>query len=118
MNGIIALAAFVVLTVFGNLFLKRGALELSPLGFNVDTLIAAVKSGNVWLGVVLYSFAAVSWFVSLSLVPLNLAITVSACIYVLVVLMAFFIFQEAIPPLRWTGIAIVFSGLIVIGRTL
>lgn len=118
MKGMLILAGFVVFTIAGNFFFKRGATELMPLVMSLETIMMALRSPSVWLGVIFYGLASVFWFVALSLVPMNLAITVSSCIYVLVVLMAFFIFQEHIPPARWVGIAIIFSGLIVVGRTL
>lgn len=118
MKGVAALAAFVVLTLLGNFYFKRGAMELSPLSMSVATLQQALQSANVWLGALCYGMAAVCWFVALSLVPLHLAITVSASVYIIVVLMAAFVFHEFVPVARWIGVAIVFTGLFVIGRTL
>jgi drug/metabolite transporter (DMT)-like permease len=118
MKGILALSGFLAFTLLGNFFFKRGATDLMPVTLSLGTVVAAVHSVAVWLGVIFYGLAAVFWFVSLSLVPLNLAITVSACVYVLVVMMAFLIFGEPIPLVRWAGIGMIFFGLVVVGRTL
>lgn len=118
MKGAFMLAGFVVLTLLGNYFFKRGAMEMAPISLSAASLKAAFASFNVWAGAAFYGLAAVFWFVSLSLVPLNIAITVSACIYVVVVLMAAIIFGEPMPMVRWAGIGLVFAGLVTIGRTL
>lgn len=118
MKGAALLAGFVLFTLLGNYFFKRGAMELAPISLSAETLRHAIGSANVWFGGMCYALAAVLWFVSLSLVPLNLAITVSACVYVIVVLMAALIFHEPMPPARWAGMAMIFAGLIVVGRTL
>lgn len=118
MKGAAMLAGFVLFTLLGNYFFKRGAMELAPISLSPETLQNAVGNANVWLGGMCYALAAVLWFVSLSIVPLNLAITVSACVYVIVVLMAALIFHEPLPPSRWVGMVMIFLGLIVVGRTL
>ena len=118
MKSAFLLTGFVIFTLLGNYFFKRGAGEVAPLSFDLDKLVAAICTLSVWGGITFYGLAAIFWFASLTTVPLNLAITVSACIYVVVILMAFVIFQEPIPPMRWTGIALIFTGLVIVGRTL
>lgn len=118
MKSALMLAGFVLFTVLGNFFFKRGAMELAPVSLSMVSFQAALGSKNVWFGVICYGLAAVLWFVSLSLVPLNLAITVSACVYVIVVLMAALLFNEPMSVARWAGVAMIFSGLVVIGKTL
>lgn len=118
MKSAIFLSCFVVCTLLGNLFFKRSAGEIIPLSLNVDTLIVLLRSSNAWLGVVFYGLAAAFWLLSLAVTPLNIAISVSACVYVLVVLLAFFFFNEPIPPARWAGMALIFTGLIFIGSSL
>lgn len=117
LKGLLALAVFFICTVGANFCFKSGATALHPLRLSLETLTAAATSPYVVAGVTLYSVAAVAWFVALSLVPLNIAISVSASIYLVVVLMSFFLFGEAIPPLRWVGIASVAFGMLIVGRT-
>lgn len=116
MKSVMFLTVFLVFTIGGNIFLKRGADEIE-LAWKKEVLSHVVTSPNVILGVMSYGLAAVFWFISLSLTPLNIAISVSACAYVMVVLVAFLLFQEPIPPVRWIGIGMIASGLIIIGRS-
>lgn len=118
MKGAAMLAGFVLFTLLGNFFFKRGAMELTPINFSMVSLQSALANANAWYGAICYALAAVFWFVSLSLVPLNLAITVSACVYVIVVLMAALLFHEPMPMARWAGMAMIFVGLVAVGRTL
>ncbi len=118
MKGILLLGGFILFTLLGNFFFKRGAGEISSMAFGLDMALTTLRSGNAWFGGVFYATAAVCWFLALSVIPLNIAITVSACIYILVVLLAFIFFREPIPPMRWVGICLVFAGLVVVGRTL
>lgn len=118
MKSVIFLTGFAICTVLGNLFFKRSAGEVVSLGLSLDTLHLLARSGNAWLGVLFYGLAAAFWLLALTVTPLNIAVSISACVYVLVVLLAFFLFNEAIPPARWAGMALVFLGLIIIGRSL
>ena len=76
-----------------------------------------MTSPPVLIGAALYFAAAIAWFASLSMVPLNIAISVSAFVYVGVVLLAYLAFHEPIPLARWAGIALIALGMFVIGRT-
>ncbi|MEK9970347.1 MAG: EamA family transporter [Ferrovibrio sp.] len=118
MKSAIFLTCFVTCTLLGNLFFKRSAGEIASLGIGYDTLGILLRSGNAWFGVFFYGLAAAFWLLSLTVTPLNIAVSISACVYVLVVLLAFFFFNEAIPPARWAGMGLVFLGLIVIGSSL
>lgn len=116
-KGVIFLSIFFVCTLFANFFFKQGALSVGPLTLSMETLVAALSNPAVLIGTVLYIVAAVAWFVSLSIVPLNIAVSVSTFLYVGIVFMAYLAFHEAIPPARWAGIALIAIGMYVVGRT-
>jgi drug/metabolite transporter (DMT)-like permease len=117
MRGTIFLSVFVIATVLANFFFKCGAQALGPMTLTSRTLTGALNSPFVLAGVALYSVAAVTWIVALSIVPLNIAISVSAFVYVGIVLMAALVFGEMIPPMRWAGIGFIFLGMAVIAST-
>ena len=116
-RSIVSLAIFFVCTLLGNFFFKQGALAIGPVALTIESFKAAASSASIWAGTALYAVSAVAWLASLSTVPLNIAISVSAFIYVGVVLMAALAFHESIPMLRWAGIALVAAGMLVIART-
>jgi drug/metabolite transporter (DMT)-like permease len=116
-KSVLFLSAFFVCTLLANFFFKHGAMALAPFTFSWDTLRTALTTPPVLIGAGLYFAAAVAWIASLSLVPLNIAISVSAFVYVGVVLLAWLAFHEPIPAARWAGIALIALGMFVIGRT-
>lgn len=118
MKGALLLAGFIVFTLLGNLCFKRGSAEIASMPMGFEMALTVLRSTDAWLGGSFYAIAAACWFLALSMVPLNIAITVSACVYILVVLLAFLFFKEPIPPMRWVGIGLVFTGLVFVGRTL
>lgn len=116
-KGATLLAFFFVGTVLGNILFKHAAVALAPVAFNTATMRAILSSPSAISGAVFYFGAAIVWFMALSIVPLNLAISVSAMVYIAVVLIAWLVFGEAIPSVRWLGIALTVSGLMVIAWT-
>lgn len=116
-RGAFLLSVFFVFTLAANFFFKQGAAGLAPFTFSVDTLRAALANTPIWIGAAFYLAAAVAWLAALSIVPLNIAVSVSALLYIGIVLLAALAFHEPIPLIRWAGIALVALGLFVIGRT-
>lgn len=116
-KSIIFLSVFFVCTLFANFFFKQGAVAIGPVTFSMESLTAAFSSPAVLIGAAFYLVAAIAWFVSLSVVPLNIAVSVSALLYVGIIFIAHLAFHEPIPPARWIGIVLIAIGIYVIGRT-
>ena len=116
-KGAFLLSVFFVFTLVANFFFKQGASSLAPFTFSMDTLRVALASPQIWIGSAFYLAAAVAWLAALSMVPLNIAVSVSALLYIGIVLLAALVFHESIPLLRWGGIALIALGMLVIGRT-
>lgn len=112
-----ALGIFMLGTVLANYCFKIAATNFGDMSFSGDTLMKAASTPYIWFGVIAYALAAVAWFVSLSLVPLNIAVSVSAFVYVIIILVAWLVFQEEVPLSRWFGIGMITFGMILIGRT-
>lgn len=103
-------AASMVCTVVGNLLLKtgvqyRGVSTVWPFSLlNWHTLLGALS----------FCFAMVFYMMVLKRTALNLAQSIFALQFVLVILAANLILGEAIGPQRWVGIALIAAGLFVI----
>jgi drug/metabolite transporter (DMT)-like permease len=117
MRGAIFLLVFFITTVLANFCFKYGAQTLGPLTLSPRTLTTALGSPFVLIGATLYAVAAVTWIVALSIVPLNIATSVSAFVYVGIVIMAALVFGEIIPPMRWAGITFIVIGMVIIAIT-
>ena len=106
----------------GQLLLKTGMTSVGRLGAGalqqpLETLIAIASTPVVWLGLASYAIGAVLWMVVLSRLDLGYAYPLLAISYILIPLLAHFLLGEAIPPLRWVGIAVIFAGVIIVART-
>ena len=93
-----------------------GRLGAGALQQPLETLIAIASTPVVWLGLASYAIGAVLWMVVLSRLDLGYAYPLLAISYILIPLLAHFLLGEAIPPLRWVGIAVIFVGVIIVAR--
>jgi drug/metabolite transporter (DMT)-like permease len=105
----------------GQLLLKSGMTSVGRLGAGalqqpLQTLMAIASTPVVWLGLASYAVGAVLWLVVLSRLDLGYAYPLLAISYILIPLLAHFLLGEAIPPLRWVGIAVIFIGVVIVAR--
>jgi len=108
-NGVLVLAAMSC-TVVGNLLLKtgvqhRGISGVWPLSLlNMQTLLGALS----------FCFAMIFYMMVLKRMALNLAQSIFALQFVLVIIAANVILDEPIGAQRWVGIGLIAAGLFVI----
>jgi undecaprenyl phosphate-alpha-L-ara4N flippase subunit ArnE len=111
-NGIFVLAAMSC-TVVGNLLLKtgvgnRGVSSVWPFSLlNLQTSLGALS----------FCFAMIFYMMVLQRTALNLAQSIFALQFVLVIIAANVILGEPIGPQRWIGIGLIAVGLFVISLT-
>ena len=97
-------------TVVGNLLLKLGSAEAGVLRVWPLNLLNA----KTLLGAVVFSLAMVFYIMVLKRTSLNLAQSIFATQFVLVIFAAHFVLGEMIGPYRWLGIAFIAVGLFII----
>ena len=111
-NGIYILASMTC-TVVGNLLLKTGVQypgisSVWPLNLlNVRTMLGAMS----------FSFAMIFYMMVLKRTTLNLAQSIFALQFVLVIIAANVILHEPIGGQRWLGIGLIAAGLFVVSLT-
>jgi len=111
-NGLLILASMSC-TVIGNLLLKTGVqqpgvAEIWPLSLlNARTVLGAVS----------FCFAMVFYMMVLKRTTLNLAQSIFALQFVLVIIAANVILNEPIGMQRWLGIGLIAAGLFVVSLT-
>lgn len=112
-NPYMQIAVGAVLVTASELLLKKGA-SASPGGsfFGIEPL----ASLWTWAGIVTYILSFASWLYVLRLVPLGIAFSLINVVHVLVPLGSWVLLGEAVTLKRWAGIALVFSGIILIAR--
>jgi drug/metabolite transporter (DMT)-like permease len=93
--------------------------DLSPATFGFDgaSMRALVAQPYVWGGLALFGLSALVWLVVLSRASLSFAYPFAALTYVLILLFDRFVLEDAVPPLRWAGVAFIAVGIFLISRT-
>lgn len=105
----VALAAGILLGVVGQMLLKSGA--------SGETLIQQFLSPHSIVGLALYVGAAFFYMLALRKIPVSVAFPSVSLSYVVVALLAFWLYGEALSLPKIAGIAMVCVGVILITRT-
>ena len=106
-------------TVGAQLLLKQGLRPIGALAASarLDFLVAAVLSPWVWAALVLQVFGYVVWFFVLMREKLGVAFAISGSFFYLVMaLLSWALFDEALTPTQWTGIALISAGVLAVER--
>lgn len=110
MKVVLVLVAMITFTVIANLLLKTGAVAGGP-GGPITNLI----NWRVVLGLASFGTAACFYIVILQWLPLNVAQSFAAAQFVAVILASAILLSEPIGPAQWVGIALIASGIAVVG---
>lgn len=112
MSGLL-LAINIVLLAGGQLFWKKALLVAG--GISLQSLPGLLLSPLFLLGAICYGAATLSWIAVLSRMPLSLAYPLQSLTYAIVMLAAWQLFGEVVPPSRWIGAGIILVGAFVVG---
>ena len=112
----------IVFAPLGNVLLGRGMKGVAPaIGWQTSELLhiftRIVTSGFIWLGIASLLTFFVAYMLVLSRVDYSYAQPASACSYLVVALLGYFLLGEVVTPLRWMGILVICFGVLVVGRT-
>jgi drug/metabolite transporter (DMT)-like permease len=111
----------VTLAGVAQLTLKSGVNDVTSAGgtlrLNGAGLKALLVSPFVLGGLVLFGLSAVVWLFALSRTDLSFAYPFAALSYVLIVVFSVFVLHEHVPPLRWAGVGLIVSGILVVALT-
>lgn len=116
---------FILFTVATNaaaqLMLKQGMMSLGPLSFTGETLIARIFQilFNPWVfaGLATFAISMASHLFVLSKVELSFAYPFLSLAYVVVAVIAYFVFREDINSWRIAGIAFICVGTVLIAQS-
>lgn len=111
-----------VLGPVGNILLSKGMKGVGPatswapahLSMTGERVLA---SGYIWLGIASLLTFFVAYMLVLTWADYSYVQPASSFAYLMVALLARFALGEVITPLRWTGIAVICLGVLVVGRT-
>ena len=111
----------VLLNAGAQLLLKAGVKPLGALSVEASTLLATgarvLTQWPILAGLACYVISVAVWLVALSRVEVSLAYPMLSLGYVVNAVAAYWLFGEALGPMRCAGIAIILVGVFVIART-
>jgi drug/metabolite transporter (DMT)-like permease len=122
------LIAFVLLSVclaaLAQLTLKYGVDRVTKHGHSgivlsepATSALRVAREPFIWAGLVLFAISAAVWIVVLSRASLSFAYPFAALTYVIIVLFDRLILQVDVPVLRWAGVLLIVSGIVLVSRT-
>lgn len=118
---IVLILVSVTLAAVAQLTLKHGMNQVTArtgvLELTGESARSVVITPAVWIGLVLFGLSAVVWLGVLSRTSLSFAYPFAAITYVLILLFDKLVLDEAVPPLRWAGVAFIAIGIFLVSRT-
>jgi multidrug transporter EmrE-like cation transporter len=111
----------VLLNAGAQLLLKAGVAPLGAIGGDwrglLATLARALMQWPILAGLACYVVSVAFWIVALSRVDVSLAYPMLSLGYVVNAVAAWWLFGEALGPMRFAGILLILAGVLVMSRT-
>ena len=113
--------AGVLLNAGAQLLLKAGVGPLGPIGLDaaslLPTLLRVLQQWPILAGLACYVVSVGFWIVALSRVDVSLAYPMLSLGYVVNAVAAWWLFGEALGPMRFAGILLILAGVLIMSRT-
>ncbi|MBE2264288.1 MAG: EamA family transporter [Burkholderiaceae bacterium] len=121
LNTFFLIFAGVLLNAGAQLLLKAGVTPLGAINVELSTLLpTALRVLTQWpilAGLACYVVSVGVWIVGLSRVDVSLAYPMLSLGYVVNAVAAWWLFGEALGPMRWAGMLLILAGVLVMSRS-
>jgi multidrug transporter EmrE-like cation transporter len=111
----------VLLNAAAQLLLKAGTNALGHIEFNGGSLLAMAPriatEPHILGGLACYAISVVVWILALSRTEVSVAYPMLSVGYIVNALAAWYLFHEALSPMRLAGIGVIVLGVILITRS-
>lgn len=111
----------VLLNSIAQLCMKKGIMMVGEVSGGLQGLIklfpSMITNLSLWVSAGCYIVSIVLWLVVLSKVEVSYAYPFLSIGYILAAVVGYFVFNEAITPVRIAGIAVICVGVILISRS-
>ena len=116
------ISLMVIFGPLGNVMLSKGMKAIGSVAGRspaelVHVFVQVVSSGTIWLGIASLLTFFLANILVLTWADYSYVLPASAMGYGTVALLGHFLLGEAVSPLRWSGIAIICTGVLVVGMT-
>jgi multidrug transporter EmrE-like cation transporter len=111
----------VMLNAGAQLLLKAGVTPLGALSVDLNnllpTMLKVLMQWPILAGLACYVVSVGVWIVGLSRVEVSIAYPMLSMGYVVNALLAWWLFGEALGPMRWAGMVLILAGVLVMARS-
>lgn len=111
----------VLLNAAAQLSLKQGMRTIGHFAFSLENIlpigIKTLINPFVFAGLLCYVISVIVWLMALSRVEVSYAYPLLSVGYIVTAFAGQFFFQEALGPVRWTGILVICLGVFLITRS-
>jgi drug/metabolite transporter (DMT)-like permease len=114
----------VLLAATAQITLKHGVDRVTKGGHSgivlnepANSALRVAREPFVWAGLLLFGISAAVWIVVLSRVSLSFAYPFAALTYIIIVLFDRLILKVPVPGLRWAGVLLIATGIVLVSRT-
>lgn len=118
MNPIAALWTSIVMGGLAQILLKRGVSGGSarPGAASANWWLGLLRSGWIWAWVFSFVIATVLWLLAVSQLNISYAFPLLSASYLIVAVLSRIWLQENVSWKRWTAIAVISAGVLLIAR--
>jgi len=111
----------VLLNAVAQLALKAGVRDLGPIALQLEGSLPVatrvITTPAIWLGLACYGISVVVWVLALSRVDVSIAYPMLSIGYVVNAAAAWWLFGEALGPMRVLGICVIVFGVFLLYRS-
>ena len=111
----------VLLNAIAQLFLKAGARDVGQFEFSLANMVPIgwklATNLPIIGGLTCYVLSVVIWIMALSRVEVSIAYPMLSIGYVLNAALAYWLFGEAVGPMRVAGIAVIIVGVFIVAKS-
>ena len=110
-------AAGVLLSALGSIFLKLGAARVDHDVGLASSLIQAGLEWRLYVGALCYFIPVAIWIYLLKKVDITFLQPLFALVYIVTPVLAIFWLNESVPLTRWVGVVVIMLGISIVART-
>ena len=111
----------VLLNAFAQISLKQGMRTIGRFAFSLENVLPigtrVMLNPYVIAGLLCYVVSVIVWLLALSRVEVSYAYPLLSVGYIVAAFAGQILFQEALTPVRWAGIAVICLGVFLITRS-
>ena len=111
----------VLLNAFAQISLKQGMRTIGHFAFSLENVLPigtrVMLNPYVIAGLLCYVVSVIVWLLALSRVEVSYAYPLLSVGYIIAAFAGQILFQEALTPVRWAGIAVICLGVFLVTRS-